>query len=133
MTNASSLVRCSYPNCVLEEHLEGDHRFGRPQKPWGTLRLVAHLAGMYQNSPRCDFEPLPGKHCRPTAFYCDMLGFGWALCAECARKFSTTENAEAKPAPTQLHAMALHAMAQRASVPSVVNSPKVLKFARRNA
>lgn len=92
MTIASSkLIRCSYPNCVLEEHLEGDHKLGRPDKPWGELRYINAF-----NYPHTRCEVCPLFQGRPMhsaiGFFSDMLGFGWALCAECARTFSPTKD-----------------------------------------
>jgi hypothetical protein len=85
-------ARCFFPNCVLEEHETGEHKFGRPEKPWGELRLILTACPVY-TTPKlgpCDLH-FPT---RAVAFYADMLGFGWALCVECARKFSTTEVTE---------------------------------------
>ena len=92
-----SLVRCPFPNCVLEEHETGEHRLGRPEKPWGTLRVLETLTGMYANSPRCDLEPEIAHHDRAQGFYVDQLGFGWALCVKCATKHLPTFTAETQP------------------------------------
>lgn len=99
------LVRCSYPNCVLEEHLEGEHKLGRPDKPWGTLRQLQTFDAVLTSGGfvRCDYctsgrlilrDDSKPPVWRAVGFYADMLGFGWALCAECAKTFATTGGAE---------------------------------------
>jgi hypothetical protein len=105
VTTASGLARCFYPNCVLEEHETGDHKFGRPEKPWGDLRQLQAFDAVLTagGCVRCDYCASDQKVLRhwskasvwrAVAFYADMLGFGWALCADCARGFTTTEVTE---------------------------------------
>lgn len=96
------MIRCSYPHCVLEEHDEGAHRFGRPEKPAGLLRLVQGFEGTCTNNrvpcDLCKANALVTPGCvsevyrstavpifRPAAqaLYCDEFGFGWALCCAC--------------------------------------------------
>jgi hypothetical protein len=145
------LIRCSYPNCVLEEHLEGDHKLDRPDKPWGTLRQTQTFEGTCTGGVlRCDYcapelgqsrPPDRAQHWvwRAVAFYIDMLGFGWALCAECARKFATTEDTDHQSDGRR--DVACHVSPLKPStVPIPPKSPdpvpapaKILKFARRNA
>ena len=85
-------IRCCYPGCVLEEHETGDHKFGRPEKPWGALRLIQTFCEICTagGPVRCDLH----FSVRAFAFYADMLGFGWALCADCARAFTTEDTKE---------------------------------------
>jgi hypothetical protein len=132
------LVRCSYPSCVLEEHLEGEHKVGRPLKPWGTLRQLQRFEGTLTGGVfRCEMcSPFLGVSMHiAVAFYADMLGFGWALCAECAGKFTTEV---AKPAKEEKPVLAGPATSSAffasSAVEAVAAGPaKILKFARRNA
>jgi hypothetical protein len=137
-----SLIRCSFPNCVLEEHLEGDHKFGRPAKPWGELRQTQVFSDTVTAGGviRCDYcAPERGRADRvgewlrrAVAFYADMLGFGWALCAECVRRFAPGEQSavstqQSAPAPEP-------AAAPITGSPDHARSPdlaKVLKFEPR--
>lgn len=81
------MIRCCFPNCVLEEHEDGDHRFGRPEKPWGELRQLQAFQPAYTWDIPCDAEPTLFSHSVAIALYSDMMGFGWMLCLDCARKF----------------------------------------------
>jgi hypothetical protein len=142
---------------VREEHETGDHKFGRPEKPWGALRLVQKFSIAEEHAPvDCELcSPLPGKSddrrviadvphslslwygaektpYKPfaTAFYADMLGFGWALCSECSKKFTTEDTSPAEVKPT------IRAPSSEAPAPpvnSVVKQPAVvLAFERRS-
>lgn len=75
--------RCAFPACILEEHETGEHKFGRPQKPCGTLRLVSEFVYSRFRCETCpDYKGMP-LHVAE-GFYVDELGFGWALCVPCA-------------------------------------------------
>lgn len=148
-------ARCSFPNCVLEEHLEGDHKFGRPEKPWGSLRQAQLFdAVLTSGGPiHCDYcWPERGYTLRADSarvyawravgFYIDMLGFGWALCAECARKFTAEIATAAKEEPETHPARKeekpgkplVTATSSASFATSAVEPPgKLLKFARRKA
>jgi hypothetical protein len=100
MTIASSrgddhvINRCPFPLCINEEHETGPHKFGRPRQPMGTLRLVQEFC---YRGISCDLHP----DCRAEAFYADMFGFGWALCAAASKKLSVPAVTYSAPIPSR--------------------------------
>lgn len=126
-------MKCCYPNCYLEDEHEGDHRFGRPEKPWGALRLLQEFKFAHIRCETC--EPYLGipRHAA-TAFYADMLGFGWALCNECARQF-TSVDPQPQPQPVAARKLAVPRVHRKpraatpvAEIPAPAQKAKVLEF-----
>lgn len=103
------MSRCCYPGCYLDEHEDGDHKLGRPEKPWGEIRLVQEFVFVHMRCETC--EPYLGIPLHAAAgFYADMLGFGWALCDECRAKFTTSTTEDTKAGEPELDsAPPLHA------------------------
>lgn len=80
----SSVDKCPFPGCNLREHDEGDHDFCRPNRPVGEIRKTQIFR---TDIVTCDLEKDGRLHAPARAFFVDALGFGWALCGRCARRF----------------------------------------------